>query len=408
MKRIFIITSFTLSLLQSFAQISISGVITDKDDHKIIRGAHIIIEGENKGAISDESGKYTILCSSLPCKLKITHIQYQPITLTIQSESQTEYNFQMIRDIKEIQTFTLTDQKIFCLHPGDRYFISDFSILDDKLLAVAYKNRMKGNQFLIMFDTDGSKIHEVQISAFKGLFQDPEKNSFIKMYNKGWQIFHDSTGIYFSEPFEDRHIDSAEKRLAAIKNDTIFLRDHFSGNQGLAYYFWASDFEHPKEFRAYINEEGLNMLYWGPFFDGNEFDQRFAEQIFFKPVKIPIFVEPDHDIIIFNFIDNKIEKYHCIQCEIYETTDIIFNEDKSWTGEIIYDKAKNKFYTLFKRQGISRVSEINIMTGELMNETILGGYAHIEKVTVWNGKLYFLYKNFHGDEYKRLYMCYLY
>ncbi len=409
MKKYLYILSVLISLNNVSGQVTIKGLITDANDSTAVQGAHIVITGTNTGTTSDASGRFTINCDSLPCLLTISHIRYKTLDYAIQSsESKTLVNLQMIREIKEILPFTVFDKPVICLHPQDKYFISDYSILNNQILAVAYKNRKYGQQYLVMFDAEGSKAQELPISGFKGLVQDPENNCYVKMYNKGWQVYCDTAGLFFSEPFEERYIDSIEKHLAAIKQDTFLIREYFLKNQGIAYYYWNSQMTHAQEFKTYINKEAIQMLYWGSFFDGNEFDRRFSEQIFFKPVKSPVFIDKNQEIIVFNLIEHKIEKFDCLNCEGKETIEIDFSENRNWTGEILHDHIRNRYYTVFLRQGISRLSEIDINTGNVVEKIQLKGYAHIEKIRVCDGKLYFLYKDIHRDDYKRLYMSYLY
>jgi hypothetical protein len=400
---IFCVTILFMTI-PTFSQQKINGKVVTGEDNSPIQGVNIIIKETKTGTTSDENGMFTLEYKSLPVDILFTHISFDSQEIRLKTGDNLTLHIELQPRLSMLSPVSIFSEKIMCLHPQDKFFVTDFRIVDGNIMALAYKNRMQGKQYLVMFSPDGNKLGESEIIGNKGLYQDPEMNCYIRMQNKGWQIFRDSTEFFFSEPFEERLLDTAEKRLAEIKEDTVLIRDYFLSGQGISYYYLVAGSGESDVFRTYINEEGVNMLYWGPFFNGNEFDRRFAEEIFFKPVNIPVFVRDSSKIVVFNFIEGTIEHLSSITDHDCKSVDLQFHKDKTWTGEILYDRAQDKFYTTFSNKGVSTISEIDIYTGQIIIENSLQGYAHIERITVWNGKLYFLYKKHYGDEYKRLYM----
>jgi len=390
--------------IPAFSQQKINGKIVNGEEDTPVQGVNIIIKGTKTGTTSDENGMFTLECKSFPVDILFTHVSFESHEIRVKTGDNLKLHIELQPRLSILKPVSIFSEKIICLHPRDKYFVTDFRIFEGNIMALAYKNRMQGQQYLVLFSPDGDRLGETAITGNKGLYQDPEMNCYIRMQNKGWQIFVDSTGFFFSEPFEEYLLDTAEKRLAEIKQDTVLIRDYFLSNQGISYYYLVAGSGESGEFRTYINDEGVSMLYWGPFFNGNEFDRRFAEEIFFKPVKAPVFVRDSSRIVVFNMAEGNIEHISSIADQSCISVNIRFHEDKSWTGEILYDRAQDRFYTTFRRKGISSVSEIDIHTGEIIRESNLHGYAHIERITVWNGILYFLYKKHFGDDYKRLYM----
>lgn len=385
---------------------NITGKITDSITQNPVEGVNIIIKGTQTGTTTDKFGNFAIQCRSFPCNLNITHVGYKTREIIIR-QAVTGLTFQLMPETHNLETFRVYPEKIICINPKDKYFISDFRIIDGYILALAYKNRMKNQQYLVLFESDGTRITETEIIDNNGFYQDPDMNCYIRMLSRGWQIFHDSTGILFSEPFDVQLIDTAEKYLAAMKRDTLLLKEYFMSNQGIAFYYPEKETGKVSEFRTFVDEDKAGMLSWGPFFDGNEFDSRFAEEIFFKPIQVSIFIL-NETIVIFNNPEKKIEMISGLKGTTLRTTDMTFADKKGWTGKFMLDRKTGRFYTIFSIDGIYRVSEIDINSGNLKNETILEGYTHIENFTVWNGVIYFLYKKYYIDEYKRLYMSSLY
>jgi len=56
------------------------------------------------------------------------------------------------------------------------------------------------------------------------------------------------------------------------------------------------------------------------------------------------------------------------------------------------DEITGKAYSLFKINGISKLCEISLETGEIINENIIPNFKYIENIKVRNGFVYFLYR----------------
>lgn len=406
--KIWLVILSTIALLHvaSGQPFEIKGVILQKDDSIAISGAHIYMNTEQNGVISQKNGFFSIQIETLPCELVISHIGYKTQHIYLNTQNISYYNIYMEKQQQQLPEFSVFSEPVICINPDDKYFITEFTIMGDDLITIAYKNRMQNRQYLILFDAIGTKISELPISDNQGLYKDPDGNCYITMQQQAWQIFHDSTGFFFSEPFEPFYIDSAKVHLAASKEDTLFIKNYYYNNQILCYHTYNRSDRQSNEYRTYINDDAIGMMSWGCFFDGNEFDQRFTQSVFFKPVQAPVYVYGDL-IYIYNLIDGQLEIFSGDSTEPSEIFPLQFTKDKSWQPEILFDSERGQFYTIFNRKGITTIAEINNSYGTTENEITLNGYAHIEQMKVHDGILYFLYKEFTGDEYKRLYMSML-
>ena len=131
-------------------------------------------------------------------------------------------------------------------------------------------------------------------------------------------------------------------------------------------------------------------------------DLRFEEMCFSGPVFAPL-CRLDDEILIFNFVDSKLEFY---SPEGIHEKDILINFHKSshWKEEIISDERCKKVYTLFVRDGISSLREINLENGKLMQTIKIPKFKFIEKIKINDNKLYFLYRKTASDELKAIYV----
>jgi len=404
MKPITTILAIIFLIIRCTAQaVIINGTVIDSDNQLPIAGVNILIEGTTTGTTSDQSGNFVLQTHQLPCVLKISHISYKTVSLTLSESKVRRITITLDKTLKELPEFSVCSEKIKCINPDEPYFITDYRIMDGNLLALAYKNRMSSKQYLVMFTAAGKKISEIEIKNNKGLYQDPDEHCYIIIEDLGYQIFLKDGILSFSESFSAALIDTARNCFAESRDDTLLLKRYYCNNQVLSYYSWEKTSNKAEEFQTYINEDAIQMISWGCFFDGNEFDRRFTEQIFFKPVKAHVFVR-EHDVVVFNCIEGKIEFYSGLIGTLVSETTIMFFQDKTWSGDIFYDQLKDQFYTSFIRKSTTFVTLVNLDTGEIGEEIGLNGYSHIEKIKIYDGDLFFLYKKYYGDDYKRLYV----
>jgi hypothetical protein len=404
MKSIKLIIGLTFIVIRCAAQpFTIQGTVVDSTNRSPIAGVNILVEGTTTGTTTDKAGNFKLTIPKIPCVLKISHISYKTITVSIHKHETVSITIILGSKLQDLPEFSVWADKIRCINPDEPYFISDYRIMDGNILALGYKNRMFTKQYLILFTANGKKLGETEIKNNKGLYQDPDEYCYIAIEDSGYQVYFEEGAFYFSEAFDAALIDTARNTYAESREDTLLLKKYFCNNQVLSYYSWEHRSNQAREFKTYIYEDGINMMSWGPFFDGNEFDNRFAEQIFFKPVQAPVFVR-ENDVVVFNCIDGKIELYTGLSGNAVNETKMMFIQDKHWSGEIYYDMVKDRFYTSFIRKSTTYIAPVNIETGETGEETGLNGYSHIENIRIYNGDLFFLYKKYYGDDYKRLYV----
>lgn len=72
---------FLLFPLQTFAQVSITGRVTDADHSQPIPYATIYVNGTTLGTITNISGQFTLERVILPCEIVISHISYETVAI---------------------------------------------------------------------------------------------------------------------------------------------------------------------------------------------------------------------------------------------------------------------------------------------------------------------------------------
>jgi len=136
---------------------------------------------------------------------------------------------------------------------------------------------------------------------------------------------------------------------------------------------------------------------------GSDIDMDPPMQLRQNPINAPLF-KLDDQIVIFNYINDRIEFYSS-KGELVDETEISFHKkekslaiilktmemDPSFTELMIMDKSMKKFYALFINNGIHTLVEIDIFTGETGKRINIPEFAYIDRIRVHNNAVYFMY-----------------
>lgn len=91
---------FFIFPLQIFAQVSITGTVTDAINSQSIPYATVYVNGTTTGTITNISGQYTLERVIPPCEIVISHISYE--TVVIEFEQQSETNIDVVLKPRDV------------------------------------------------------------------------------------------------------------------------------------------------------------------------------------------------------------------------------------------------------------------------------------------------------------------
>lgn len=394
----FFLTGFLLSLVLMASAQTISGTIKDADGNPV-SGAHIYCQGANVGEVTDTKGQYSFNLNGCT-QVVISHISFEQKTIT-STELQKNPNIVLGEFAFLQKPIDIYSKPIVALLPDTPLFVHDYEICDDRIFMCAFFQRKLNQSVLLYTDLNGRIIDSETLSETGDLYRDPEGAVYVTQKNYAYQLFTDNNRITFSESFESKHVTAAREHWTHSVGDSIVLQYYYFRNQGVGYFIRQLPDDSARLFLEFVDESAYERIAWGPYFDGNEFDQRFEELIVYKPVQIPIFFRKN-DIVAFNFINWKIQ-YFDLQGKLLSETDMQYGEKNKIQKEIYFDAKSGKYYGREIRNGLNSLIEIDISTGKMNKYFTFKGYPHIEKLCVSDGVLYFIYKDYSGDEYKRLY-----
>jgi len=393
-----LLTVFLLSIgLMSLAQ-PISGTITNAEG-KPVSDVHVYCFGKNVGEVSDANGHYSFDPAGCD-RIVFKHLYYKQQILTAES-LRKKPNIVLEDTVYLFKVVDIYSKAVIPILPDTPLFVHDYEIVNDRIYMCAFFQRKLNNSVLLCTDLYGRIIDSDDLTETGDLYQDPEGGVYITQKNYAFQVFVEENRIVFSEPFDSKHVVNAREHWSHSVGDSVVLQYYYYRNQGVGYYIRHLPSDSAALFLEFVDEEALARMQWGSFFDGNEYDKRFEELIVYKPVQIPIFFRKD-DILAFNFITWKIEHFSHNGEKISET-DMQYGDKNKLEREIYFDSYTGKYYGRQVKNGLNSLIEIDINTGKMVQFFSFKGYPHIEKLRVSNGVLYFIYKDYSGDQYKRLY-----
>jgi len=77
--------------------------------------------------------------------------------------------------------------------------------------------------------------------------------------------------------------------------------------------------------------------------------------------------------------------------------------NKDFTGRVHHDKISNRFFLEFVNVQLSYLIEIDPLTGEEIQTIPINKFKHIDHVSVYNNRIFFLHQPDFGDRGKKIY-----
>jgi len=237
------------------------------------------------------------------------------------------------------------------------------------------------------------------------LYRDCMKNLHLITRDKAYQLFFDEKELYYLYPIDADSFQKILNPCITTIHQKFFIRQWSSHNQVLSYSI-AKDRDY-KVMRVISDDKAVRMLKDRDRFYSmgvnapTEADIRFEEMCFFDPIYAPLLKIKDN-VVIFNFVNDKIEVYDDEGFLKHETP-IDFHKQKGWKEELISDEVTGKVYAIYKVNGLTKVREINIENGETRKEIPVPEFKYIENIKAYNGHLYFMYRANEPMELTNLY-----
>ncbi len=91
-----------------FAQFKLTGTITDGSTKKPIVAVNILIKNAGKGAVSDETGSFSLSLPAGNYQVTFSSVGYQSQTRTVAVRQDTRLKITLVPDNKQMEEVTIT------------------------------------------------------------------------------------------------------------------------------------------------------------------------------------------------------------------------------------------------------------------------------------------------------------
>ncbi|MEZ4800408.1 MAG: hypothetical protein R2809_11695 [Flavobacteriales bacterium] len=157
---------------------------------------------------------------------------------------------------------------------------------------------------------------------------------------------------------------------------------------------------HPKDKVVAMNYElstGVQKEVVAAFMSG------FQDKYYFEELNNPAFTQ-GNQWVVFNHNANAIIRYSFVGKELSSSNiDYHLNKKRGkWSEEILKDNSNQTFYTTTNHNGNVELFEIATNTGE-MTHVIRLYFKYVEKIKVFNGEVYYIYRPFESSQKRYLY-----
>lgn len=401
MKRVIFIALITCFGITSFAQDIVKGRVTDAGTGLPIEGAHVLELKTNNGTTTDRNGYFSLEVLNPKSRIEITHISYRSYQSVVNLNSLLDIRLQSkVNELPPVDIAVARPVNIIKKQP---LFIIDYEFIGDSIIMLAYKYRKFNEAYLLMVNNDGDTVSYRPVKKADKLYKDPMDNVHLLTKNEAYQLYYNSAKIDFLYPTDRVEFEEAMMPVVESMDPNIYWKGYYMDDQILVYYAYNTQRKESKEFKVIADEQLLRMREdKGRLLKGaKDHEIRFEELIMYRPVFAPM-IKLDTELCILNYADDCFE-FYSPEGAFHRSIGVDFHHDPNWKEKVYVDDKTGKVYTLFLKNGYSKLMEINLETGQLNNSIGIPDFAFIENIKVHDDIVYFLYKENSLDEYKQLY-----
>ncbi|MBP5220701.1 MAG: hypothetical protein J6034_08395 [Bacteroidaceae bacterium] len=387
----------------SAQNIVINGVCLD-NRNKPIRDVGIYAIDSTILAVTNKDGQFALKHSLPGDTIYASHLSFENITYVIDSlDVNKRIVLKMTPTRLQLPEVEFVENLPHVAYDNKVVTVKDFEINEKGIYLLAQRRR---NNAILHLNFACDTLTEFKVSPdYYNIFKDVYGEMHIVSDNDVWQVGHKTLKdrvfdmeLLYNYPLAE--FISVFGNIACVTDSVLVVGKYFYFNQEIYYYYYEIDGDQqPHEFHHCVNVEGRDFIYfslknkWG-------LPER-SGSMFLKPTYDPIFAY-DNKLYLFAFDEDKTFVYNNLGEVIHEYP-LTLHKYMHWSGKmklikkwgrkVIMDDATGKFYTIFVDNGVTTIKRINIETGTTDKTFVIGGFAFIENLRIYNGKAYFLYKN---------------
>lgn len=387
------------------AQIKIKGSIIDSVSGKPISLVHIVENANKNGTISNEDGNFVINCKNLPAILEFSHISYEKRIIKIDKNSGNEI-IKLKSSTFNLPVISINAKKAVNITKNTKLYVVDYDFVGDSLVLLSYKNQKLSKPSLVVLTKEGDTLQSKALNKMDYLFKDCFDNEHIIEKDIARQLYFNNQSIELIHPTSKDSFLSIFSVIIENYGKYFYLRQNTNNNQIVNYFIYNRENDSMILMRSIVDEGGLERLSDKARLQSakgyTEADARFEEMCFYAP-KIIEFIKTKENIIVFNFVNDLMEFYDFDGTFITDKP-IDFHKRKDWAKKVLVDDKNGNIYTLYEKNGMYSIQMISPSDGKTSGSPIgIPEFAFVQKIKVFDNKIYFLYNDMNEYDYKQLF-----
>lgn len=399
---------FLLLLFSShlYGQNIIRGRVLDAKNRQPLPSANIHIKGTNIGTSTDREGSFELRVEQLPVFLNISYLNYKSRNISLGKIPSETITVLLNQKSKELPVTEINSSPVKNLIGKKPLYVDDYAFYGDSLLLLTYPKLRHKNACLILMDKTGKELLRKPVNKPERLCKDKMGNIHLFTRDSTFQLFAGPDDIFLLYGNSKSDFEQKISSLRGHIGSNYYVRSYRHKNQVLDYFRFDYQTKESFHFSTITSVDGVNMLYRDFYWrirqkDFSEADLRFEEMAFYSPVYAPM-VTLNDTVAILNYQNDSLEVF-TPEGEKISSKHLSFHHDKNWEEKIITDQSNGAIYALFSDKGIQHISKINLKTGRLTKEFNVPDFRFVEKIRVNNNTMFFLYKDFRNQRYKKIY-----
>lgn len=383
----------------------IFGYVKDAATDLPVQSVDIYINGNEKvGTTTNKDGYYELQIAKIPSEIIFSHVAYEPQQRKIEQYGNQKIDIEIITKYHMLNPAEITASAKKIINDKTLYVL-DYELFGDNIMLIAHHFGQKPELYLMTIAGDTlarTKINETPEKLHKDCFG----NIHLITEKRAYQVFYENKTLSLIYSVSVKEFNENIEPVITELHGKLFYKEYFVNNQVIIYYYRQKD-STDKKLSVIADEKSLRMLSDRERFMSmgkayTEADLRFEELFFYDPIFSPLFKNGD-SLIIFNFIDSNIEFYNS-QCSLIKDVAIDFHKEKNWKEDIIMDSKTGSFYSLFRKNGIARLKEIDIDTGKIGRTFTIPNFIFVDKIKIHNNKIFFLDYDLKNNDLQMLYI----
>lgn len=423
----FAVALFLCTVLPVYGQDSlksISGKVIDFKTKEPVGFVVIQVLFENSYTQSRLNGSFKIDYQGENPVIVIRRLGYETITLTIDSTVKLPLVIHLKAQSKDLSEVVISANKPTRRLVDNTFYVSDYQLIGDKILLFGDINEIP---YLRLISKEGEVLHSSRLKKhpYTALFKDCFGNVHLTGDVSSTQIYISNNQIGLLEPVRTSRFDSLLRPCLFNRNENFYFESCYNQGQTKTVFALHKRTRKTSDYGTYSNEAMLAMISDENRLSNSKYgssgknemedlspeelramrrkedERNFFNTIIATKAYIPVFADED-TLFVFDHPNNLIHSYVMESNRLLPVKTMEYNHFKQWKPLVLFDEARNLFYTTYLKDGIMTLGEINKTTGKI-NKRFALEHTFPKNIKIDNGIVYYMYRVKFSEDKMALY-----